>query len=219
MQMYAKRRIANESGTIMLEGLMVFGITLLLLFLVLSIFSVLYQQWNIRTIANEAVTRVAQTYKFADSDVDTGEVSIDQLTSVRPYRYLWNSDELEDAARTKLKSYVTERLRKTTFAKQAADPEITVEVKHDALARRHIELTVKGSFSVPFGQILAYLGLVEGDGAITYQTTSYAECLDLSDYVSSVKFVGNALELDGLNSGVVSAIDSILNLATKILNL
>ena len=62
-----------------------------LLFFILAIFSVLFQRWNIQTIANESATRVAQTYKLMDADVDTGYVSKSKVAEVREYRYIWNN--------------------------------------------------------------------------------------------------------------------------------
>lgn len=52
----------NEKGEVMLESLIVYSVTIFLLFFILAIFSVLFQHWNIQTVANESVIRVAQTY-------------------------------------------------------------------------------------------------------------------------------------------------------------
>ena len=53
--------------------------------------TVLFQRWNIQTIANESATRVAQTYKLMDADVDTGYVSKSEVAEFREYRYIWNN--------------------------------------------------------------------------------------------------------------------------------
>ena len=53
-----------DKGEVMLESLIVYTITIFLLFFILAIFSVLFQRWNIQTIANESATRVAQTYNL-----------------------------------------------------------------------------------------------------------------------------------------------------------
>lgn len=90
----------NEKGEVMIESLIVYTITILLFF-ILAIFSVLFQRWNIQTIANEAATRVAQTYKLMDADVDTGYVSKSEVTEVREYRYIWKNSELQNSAKTK----------------------------------------------------------------------------------------------------------------------
>ena len=53
-----------DKGEVMPEALIVYTITIFLLFFILAIFSVLFQRWNIQTIANESATRVAQTYNL-----------------------------------------------------------------------------------------------------------------------------------------------------------
>ena len=80
-----------DKGEVMPESLIVYTITIFLLFFILAIFSVLFQRWNIQTIANESATRVAQTYKLMDADVDTGYVSKSEVAEFREYRYIWNN--------------------------------------------------------------------------------------------------------------------------------
>lgn len=65
---WMKKDLKNEKGEVMLESLIVYSVTIFLLFFILAIFSVLFQRWNIQTIANESATRVAQTYRFSTSD-------------------------------------------------------------------------------------------------------------------------------------------------------
>ncbi len=72
---WIKNGIKNENREVMLESLIVYSVTIFLLFFILTIFSVFFQRWNIQTIANEAATRVAQTYKLMDADVVTDYVS------------------------------------------------------------------------------------------------------------------------------------------------
>ena len=59
---WIKKGMKNENGEVMLESLIVYSVTIFLLFFILAIFSVLFQHWNIQTVANESVIRVAQTY-------------------------------------------------------------------------------------------------------------------------------------------------------------
>ena len=77
-----KKAHVNESGEVMLEGLIVYTITVFLLFFLLAIFSVLFQAWNVQTIANETAAKAAATYKLADSDLADPYVSVDQITGI-----------------------------------------------------------------------------------------------------------------------------------------
>ena len=60
-----KEGMKNENGEVMLESLIVYSVTIFLLFFILAIFSVLFQRWNIQTIANEAATRVWKVQSFS----------------------------------------------------------------------------------------------------------------------------------------------------------
>ena len=171
-----KKAHVNESGEVMLEGLIVYTITVFLLFFLLAIFSVLFQAWNVQTIANETAAKAAATYKLADSDLADPYVSVDQITGISRFRYWFGDDSLEREAETKSFEYSQDRLQKTTYTKAVTQPEVAVQVKEDTLARRHIEVTITGEYTVPFGEALSYFGF---DSIAHYETTASAECLDL----------------------------------------
>ena len=177
-----KKEHVNESGEVMLEGLIVYTITVFLLFFLLAIFSVLFQAWNVQTIANETAAKAAATYKLADSDLADPYVSFE---------------------------YSQDRLQKTTYTKAVTQPEVVVQVKEDTLARRHIEVTITGEYTVPFGEALSYFGF---DSIAHYETTASAECLDLIDYIDTVDFAGKQCSLDILGSSLVGAINKMMKL-------
>lgn len=193
----------------MLESLIVYTITIFLLFFILAIFSVLFQRWNIQTIANESATRVAQTYKLTDADTVTGSVTVDQISAISPYRYIFSKSDLQTSATKKIKDYATTRLANTTYTKNVTEPVISVEVKKDALSRKHIEVTISGEYSVPFGEALSYFGF---ESTTKYTQTSYAECVDMIDYVNTIDFVHYQSTLSIFNSSFVKAINSVLKL-------
>ena len=199
----------NESGEVMLEGLIVYTITVFLLFFLLAIFSVLFQAWNVQTIANETAAKAAATYKLADSDLADPYVSVDQITGISRFRYWFGDDSLEREAETKSFEYSQDRLQKTTYTKAVTQPEVAVQVKEDTLARRHIEVTITGEYTVPFGEALSYFGF---DSIAHYETTASAECLDLIEYIDTVDFAGKQCSLDILGSSLVGAINKMMKL-------
>ncbi len=89
-----RNRLKKNSGEVMIESLVVYTITIFLLFFILALFSALYQRWNVQTIANESATRYAQTYRFDNKDVSSGYITKDQLTEVKDYRYVGDSLEI-----------------------------------------------------------------------------------------------------------------------------
>ena len=204
-----KKAHVNESGEVMLEGLIVYTITVFLLFFLLAIFSVLFQAWNVQTIANETAAKAAATYKLADSDLADPYVSVDQITGISRFRYWFGDDSLEREAETKSFEYSQDRLQKTTYTKAVTQPEVAVQVKEDTLARRHIEVTITGEYTVPFGEALSYFGF---DSIAHYETTASAECLYLIDYIDTVDFAGKQCSLDILGSSLVGAINKMMKL-------
>lgn len=204
-----RHRWRTEDGEVMLEALIVYAITVFLLFFLLAIFSVLFQSWNIQIIANETAARAAQTYKLAEADMVTGGVADPQDLLVPKYRYLLNNKELENQVRRKIEDYASGRLVRTTYTKQISEPQIEMTVEKDALARRHIEVRIAGNYAVPFGEALGYFGF---DTVAHYDTVARAECLDLIDYIDTVDFAANQLSLDQLDSKLIGFINKILKL-------
>lgn len=210
---WIKKGMKNENGEVMLESLIVYSVTIFLLFFILAIFSVLFQRWNIQTIANESATRVAQTYKLMDADVDTGYVSKSEVAEVREYRYIWNNVELQNSSKTKIEDYASGRLKKTTFTKNVTEPQFDIKVVNDSLSRRHIEVKITGEYSVPFGQALSYFGF---DSTTKYEVTAYADCVDIIDYVNTVDYVETQTSLNQFGSKTIGLINAILKLFDNI---
>lgn len=206
---------ANEKGEIMLEALVVYIVTICLLFLILAFCSVLYQRWNIQTIANEVASKAAQTYRFIDASISSGEVTEKQISDVRIYRYLWNSNELKDGTENRVIEYASWRLQKTTFAKNVVEPQFDIAIVHDSLARRHIEVCITGAYTVPLGDILYYFGL---NSVIDYSVTAYAECVDIIDYVNTVDFASAQINANVMNSKLLTLVEGVFNLWGNIWN-
>lgn len=206
-----RNRLKKNSGEVMIESLVVYTITIFLLFFILALFSALYQRWNVQTIANESATRYAQTYRFDNKDVSSGYITKDQLTEVKDYRYV--GDSLEISAKNEIISYAKNRLKKTTYTQDVIEPRIDVKVVKDDVSRRHVEVTIEGEYYVPFGEALNYFGMNEN---LKYKTVAYAECVDLVDYINTTDYINNQVESNVFNSGIVKAIDSVLSLLTNI---
>lgn len=211
------KRIKEKSGAIMLEALIVYTITIFLLFFILALFSVFYQIWDIQTIANETAAKLGQIYRYVDTDMTTGYVSEDQIAELENYRYLsgyvtgWENDLEEKAI-----SYAEKRLDHTSFVRKITEPEISVKVEKDDLASRHLVVEVKEKFTVPFGEALEYFGF---DSEIEYKAAAYADCLDIIDYINTVDFVKKETSLKQFGSKTVSMVNAILKLFHHIADL
>lgn len=198
----------------MLESLIVYPVTIFLLFFILAVFSVLFQRWNIQTIANDAATRMAQTYRLNEADEMTGYVTMDELIDIGIYRYAGNlvTKNMEKSIEKRVSEYALWRLEKTTFTKNVTEPTIKAIVHPDSLGRRHIEVIVTGEYTVPFGEILSYFGF---GSTIVYEAKAYADCVDIIDYINLVDYVDEQTNLGGKFIGFI---DSVLSLFDNILD-
>lgn len=208
-------KVNNTRGAIMLESLIVYPVTLFLLFFILAVFSVLYQQWNIQVIANETATRMAHTYRLNQADESSGFVTADELAEVGPYRYMGNlvTKKMENSIQERVSAYSQWRLSKTTYTKSIGEPVVFAKVVPDSLGRRHLEVTITGTYAVPFGEALSYFGF---NGTITYETKAYAECIDIIDYVNFVDYVDAQTNLNKFGSKTIALIDALWSLFDNI---
>ena len=208
-------KVNSTRGAIMLESLIVYPVILFLLFFILAIFSVLYQQWNIQVIANETATRMAHTYRLDQADESSGYVTVDELVAVGPYRYMGNlvTKKMEKSIQERVSTYAQWRLAKTTYTKSIGEPVVSAKVISDSLGRRHLEVTITGTYSVPFGEALSYFGF---NGTITYETKAYAECIDIIDYVNFVDYVDAQTNLKKFGSKTIALIDALWSLFDNI---
>ena len=199
----------------MLEALIVYPLTMFLLFFVLALFSVLFQRWNLQVIANESAMRMAQTYRLSSAEESSGFVTEEQLTDVGAYRYVANviTKEMETSIKERVSSYAKWRLARTTYTKDVTEPQVSVTVVPDTMGRRHLEVTIVGEYAVPFGEALAFFGF---NGTITYEVSAYADCLDIVDYIGLVDYVGAQTSF---NSGIIDMIDSFLKLGDHIIDM
>lgn len=199
----------------MLEALIVYMVTIFLLFFILALFCVFYHLWNMQIVTNEAAARVAQTYKYVETaDVDTGYVTINQISDLGRYRYLFGSQKkMEQESEKKLTNYINRRLNRASFVNRMKEPQIRVVVQKDSLASRHVEVTTVEEFEVPFGEALSYFGF---NDTIHYECTGYANCVDLIDYVNTVDYAERQTSLKQFNSSTIEMVNAVLKFFSHI---
>jgi len=194
----------GQSGVIMLESLIVVLATVLLMFFTLAMFSILFQRYMLRTIADETAAKIAQNYALGGAvDISSGKMGLTEYAGVDPYRYMFDQFLfLESAAEIKASEYMKGRLDHTTY-NALLNTVYAVEVTEVTLGRRYVAVTIEGEMEVPFGETLEYFGF--GD-IITYSTQGYADCVDLSHYVNTVDYVEKWTASAGNNAFINKAV-------------
>jgi len=202
----------------MLESLIVFVVTIFLLFLILALMSLLFQRFNLQIVANEVAARVAQTYGYIlvseDARAADGRAVTDVVTRARiaernPYRFR-NYDDMDAAVQRIATEHARARLRNMTFTIDVGGPpSVSAIVSHDSLGRRHVAVEIQGRYIVPFREALVFFGV----GRLAeYRVTGHAECMDLLHYINAVDTMKYWSSLKFLDSSFVDLIDNLLKM-------
>lgn len=205
-----KKNAEKNSGEIMIESLIVFPIVVLILFLIISLFSIYYQHWNYNIIAEEIAVSVAQTYKYTGADVLTGSVELKDISNLSPYRYWFNNGDMKSAAQKKASTIAKGR---SNMLFGGEDITVKTEIVKDTMGRRHVEVEFTAKYSVPFGGIFDILGM---KNFTTCKITTYADCYDATNYLNTVDFVARVTKIDALDliSKILEFGESIYELVT-----
>ena len=197
--------VYEDNGQIMIETLIVYLITFILLIFLIVLMFIMFQNWSCQIVANDTAARIGQTYKFEKADIKTGNITKEDLLDLPLYRHL--SDSLKNKEAEKGNIFSTSRLSQMSFVKMS-NQEFNVEVVGDLLARRHVVVTLKGTFYVPMGGILKYFGQ---NPNIEYEFEGIAECMDISDYMNTVDYMYSLF--DSIKAfGITDLVDRIFDL-------
>lgn len=209
----------KEDGEVMIESLIVYLVTFTLLFLVLALMMLTYQRFTIKTVAVDMSVKIAQNIRYSDIDIEDGVYTENDIKTLKPYRYLFGGTASMQSKMLKSGGdYTISRLMKTTFKGVVTKENTTikVEVFSDGPALRHVTVTVKGQYKLPFDEMLDFFNLSH---LKTFEFTESAECVDILDYINYVDFSKNLVNIvwgDLGKSGKL--IDKIVTLVNKFIN-
>ena len=208
-----------ESGEVMIESLIVYLITFALLFMVLALMMITYQRFTVKTTAQDVAVKIAQNLRYSGVDIDDGTYTVDDIKSLKAYRYLFgNDDDLLTAVEKKAEKYAYNRLMKTSFNNVVTknSTSFSVELSSDGPALRHVTVTISGDYKLPFDEMLDFFGLSK---LKKYDAVECAECVDILDYVNYVDFTKNIVGIIYGDLGKVGKlVDKIWTLINKSVN-
>lgn len=201
----------EESGEVMLEGMIVLTITMLMMVWILAVGFLYYQKYTVRVVTNDVSKKIAATFDAPTTDLITGYISARDLTK----RSLYVSPDLQGVNEERADGYVRYILDKANFANVVDTDSISVHLSsvRDAMGRSHIKIDTQCTFHTPFGAGLALFG---GSDQATYCVTSYADATNLTDYIASVMLSdaltnGTFLKGTGFVEKTVKMLNSFLN--------
>lgn len=209
------KKLKNEAGEVMLEGIIVMCVTMFMLVWILGVGFIYYQRNVITTITNDAAVKIADTFCYPSSDLIIGYIEPDDFTNRDLYRGA-PADSLLSKNQEKAKKYIEYSLKKTNFSGVYDSVDVTLDVVNDSAYRKHIEITAKATFNTPFGGALEFFGM---DGTFTYTAVGRADCTDIIDYVSTVDYNASILSGDYIKSDVKNLISSITSLIYNLVDI
>lgn len=203
----------------MIESLIVYLVTFTLLFMVLALIMITYQKFTIKTVASDVAVKMAQNIRFSSTEIEDGSYTKDDLTSMNQYRYLFGGEsKLRSKVEERGIKYSTNRLMKTTFKGVVTEDNTDVSVKlvSDGPALRHITVTIKGDYKLPFDEMLDFFGLSK---LKSFEAVESAECVDILDYLNYIDFSKNVVSIIyGDLGGAGKLIDKIWTIVNKLIN-
>ena len=203
----------EESGSLMLDGMIVMLLTIITLVSLMSFGFLQFQQWAVCSIANDTATRIAQSYAYPNADPVIGYINVDMIDAVPLWRYGKSNGLAEENSR-KGQKYAAWSLNKSSLAYPVSDPVIQVTTVPNALSRRHVEVRVEAEYEIPFGGALSVFGL---EDTVTFGATGVAECVDILNYVNSVDAYKSLTELP-YGSKVIKTINKVGEMVQKIMD-
>lgn len=204
-----KQMKRDEQGEIMLESMLALLVTLFVLFFLISLGFLYYQQWMVQTAAEDAANKIAETYSCTATDPIIGYTDVRRICDRKLYRYMANKESIKNKNKKMARQFAVYRLKKGSLARQKAEPDIKVEVKDDNLARRHITVEITCRYEIFLGDFLEIFQIKK---TRMFKGYGQAECLDLIDYVNTTDYFEQMASLKWTGSKIVEMINSVIKL-------
>lgn len=176
----------DQQGEIMLEATMIFVPVLLLLFALLSLSFLFYQEAMMTSVANEVASDVARNYKFTDMEIGEDTITLDDVTKVAMFRTTFGKKEVEQKQAERAEAYAPWRVGLSSLGLNPGELKVDCNITGSGIGRTYVQVTVSQQSDFFLSGILDMLGITE-NGQM-FSSTAYAECVDLMGYTSLVNF-------------------------------
>ncbi len=181
----------NEKGSAAVEASIVVPIVIMIIFVMMYMGFIMYQQTVLTVIANETASSIGQVYSTNSKDPFIGFTTPQKLGDTDYYRTLKNvlnnfvtiHGSLESEAATKSNWYAQYRLTSSKLYKEAGDIKIKTEFEKTPgmVLQKTAVVTVEATYDLPF---IRFFGIV--DSTIEVTAVSKAQCFDILDYGSAM---------------------------------
>lgn len=206
----------NQQGEVMLEASFILVSIILLLMALLSLSFFFYQEAMMTSVASEIAADVAKNYKFTDMEVGTGDITLDDTTSVKMFRMSFGKRSMENAHADRAEDYAEWRIGLSTMGINAEDIDVDCEVTSSGIGRAYVKVTVSQETDFFLSDLLEFMGIADENTA--FRSTAYAECVDLMGYTSMVNFTEYGSRKLSIFNSIGGFYDSVKNFIQKLVD-
>lgn len=209
-----KGLLADENGNSVIEATVVTTIVIFMIFILMIMGFLFYQEALVQTVANEAATSIARTYSYERKDPVTGYIGVDELADQGWSGSLyWLSDLSGKKAKeeTEAKNVAKKLMdKRRLMACQTYECEVEIGKSDVTWFQDEITVTITETYSVPFVRLL---GVSSDKSVITRKSMGRALCYD----VIGAKSYYNTLSVLSKNIGdqaMIKMVKNIVKIAT-----
>ncbi|MBQ3045597.1 MAG: pilus assembly protein [Clostridia bacterium] len=209
----------NESGSTAVEASIVVPIVIMIIFVMMYMGFIMYQQTALTVIANETAASIGQIYSTNSKDPFIGFTTPQNLSDTDYYRTLKTAlnihGSLESEAETKSNWYAQYRITSSRLYKEAGDIKINTEFEKTPgmVLQKTAVVTVEATYDLPF---IRFFGIV--DSTVEVSAVGRAQCFDILDYGSTMSLATTMAKdiVDPFAAEVQKIFDAIKMISSKI---
>lgn len=212
------RKVKSENGETVVEATFIVPIVIMIIFIMMYLGFILYQQTIMTVVANEVSASIGQVYATPSKDPFTGFTETETLSKTKLYRNLHNAignalgaaDTVDGSNQTKGQWFGKYRMASHCLYEQTGSMEVDVafERRSGTLLQKEVVVKIEAVYDLPF---LRFFGIQNSQKRFT--ATGRAQCQDLLDYASTLSLVNTVADdtLKPLAEDVMEAIEKFKN--------
>lgn len=205
--------IKDENGEIVVEASFVFPLVIFVVFIIIQLGFIMYQQTLLTVVANETASSLAQIYSTPSKDPFVGFINTEELSKVKLYRNILN-----DAKNgiDKKAWFVKYRLAKQRLYRESGDFTIEIDFEHQpgTILQKTVVVKIEARYDLTFFRLFGVR-----DTSKVFRAEGRAECLDLLDYSSVLCLADNVADdvLDPVASATINVKNRLSEVLPKIM--
>ena len=193
-----RKLFKKENGETVVEATMVVPIVIIVIFLLIYLGFVLYQQTILTVVANDTAASIGQVYATPSKDPFVGYTNTEKLSETKLYRNLYNAvgnamgktDTVDGNNELKAQWFAKYRLASTQLYKEKGSItyDIGFERQPGTVLQKIVVVKIKATYDLPF---LKFFGISNSEKL--FEAEARAQCFDLLDYSSTLSLVNTVL--------------------------